>query len=258
MVQAIEEACHCLFITLFNVGMDHVELHLLEVLFHGLCPLTKRLKLVEEVTRVVRRNKVGSHMSLHILPSCDWRIFFCFLSELDLFPPKVGILIKLEGCHGHHLLIATVVHAEDLVYLEFPREIFLGLIRTGELRHGEFELAESFFSIAVPVASVAMIWAVIIIIRALMSCLVIVALLLRLLRCRVWWWNLLLTTSLGSLLVLLSRLRTRRRLMVLTTSLGSLLLFLSWVMSRSIVLRPMARRTSSRMSNGLLFFFFLV
>src|SRR3954470_17598885 len=158
-------------------------------------------------------------MSLHILPSCDWSLFFCFASELDLFPPKVGILIKLEGCHGHHLLIAIVVHAEDLVDLEFPREIFLGLIGTGELWHGEFELAESFFSIAVPVASIAMILAVIIIIRALMSCLVIVALLLRLLRCRVWWWNLL-TTIFGSLLVLLSRLRTRRRLMVLTTSLG--------------------------------------
>src|SRR3954471_2841350 len=118
-------------------------------------------------------------MSLHILPSCDWRLFFCFASELDLFPPKVGILIKLEGCHGHHLLIAIVVDAEDLVDLEFPREIFLGLIGTDEFGHGEFELAESFFSIAVPVASVAMIWAVIII-RALMSCLVIVALLLRL------------------------------------------------------------------------------
>src|SRR3954468_4423835 len=193
-------------------------------------------------------------MSLHILPSCDWRLFFCFASELDLFPPKVGILIKLEGCHGHHLLIAIVVHAEDLVDLEFPREIFLGLIGTGELGHGEFELAKSFFSIAVPVAMVAMIWAVIIIIRALMSCLVIVAFLLRLLRCRVWWWNLLLTTSLGSLLVLLTRLRTRRRLMVLTTSLGSLLLFLSWVMSRSIVVRPVARRTSSHMRDGLLFF----
>src|SRR3954470_16492049 len=152
-------------------------------------------------------------MSLHILPSCDWRLFFCFASELDLFPPKVGILIKLEGCHGYHLLIAIVVHAEDLVDLEFPREIFLRFIGTGELGHGEFELAESFFSIAVPVAAVAMIWAVIIIIRALMSCLVIVALLLRLLRCRVWWWNL-----------------------VLTTSLGSLLLFVSWLMSRSIVL----------------------
>src|SRR4051812_41421033 len=161
-------------------------------------------------------------MSLHILPSCDWRLFFCFASELDLFPPKVGILIKLEGCHGHHLLIAIVVHAEDLVDLEFPREIFLGLIGTGELWHGELELAESFFSISVPVAAVAMIWAVIIIIRALMSCLVIVALLLRLLRCRVWWWNLLLTTSLGSLLVLLTRLRTRRsdaaRPTVVTTS----------------------------------------
>src|SRR4051812_22030394 len=158
-------------------------------------------------------------MSLHILPSCDWRLFFCFASELDLFPPKVGILIKLEGCHGHHRLIAIIVHAEDLVDLEFPREIFLGLIGTGELWHGEFDLAKSFFSIAVPVASVAMNWAVIIIIiRALMSCLVIVALLLWLLRCRVWWWNLLWTTSLGSLLVFLSRLRTRRRLMVLPTS----------------------------------------
>src|SRR3954463_3151013 len=131
------------------------------------------------------------------------------MSELDLFPPKVGIFIKLEGCHGHHLLIAIVVHAEDLVDLEFPREIFLGLIGTGELGHGEFELAESFFSIAVPVASVAMIWAVIIIIRSLMSCLVIVALLLRLLRCHVWWWNL---VFMMSLLVLLARLRTRRRL----------------------------------------------
>src|SRR3954467_13836108 len=194
-------------------------------------------------------------MGLHVLPSCNWRLFFCFASELDLFPPKVGILIKLEGCHGYHLLIAIVVHAEDLVDLEFPREIFLGPIGTGELWHGELELAESFFSIAVPVASVAMIWAVIIIIRALMSCLVNVALLLRLLRCRGWWWNLLLTTSLGSLLVLLSRLRTRRRLMVLTTSLGSLLLFFSWVMSRSIVVRPVARRTSSHMRNGMLFFF---
>src|SRR3954466_5705626 len=185
-------------------------------------------------------------MSLHILPSCDWRLFFCFASELDLFPPKVGILIKLEGCHGHHLLIAIVVHMEDLVDLEFPREIFLWLIGTGELWHGELELAESFFSIVVPVAAVAMIWAVIIIIRALMSCLVIVALLLWLLRCRVWWWNLLLTTILGSLLVLLTRLRTRRRFMVLTTSLGSLLLFLSCLMARIIVLHPVARRTSSR------------
>src|SRR3954469_3602856 len=35
MVQAIEETCHCLVITLFNVGTDNVELHLLEVLFHG-------------------------------------------------------------------------------------------------------------------------------------------------------------------------------------------------------------------------------
>src|SRR3954463_6694668 len=111
------------------------------------------------------------------------------MSELDLFPPKVGIFIKLEGCHGHHLLIAIVVHAEDLVNLEFPREIFLRLIGTDELGHGEFELAKSFFSITVPVA---MILAVIIIIRALMSCLVIVALLLWLVRCRVWWWNLLL------------------------------------------------------------------
>src|SRR4051812_48753176 len=246
MVQAIEEACHCLLISLLNVGTDHVELHLLEIFFHGLCSLTKRLKLVEEVTRVVRGNKAGSHMGLHVLPSCNWRLFFRFASELDLFPPKVGILIKLEGCHGHHLLIAIVVHAEDLVDLEFPREIFFGLIGTGELWHGEFELAESFFSIAVPVALVAKIWAVIIIIRALMSCLVIVTLLLRLWRCRVWWWNLLMT-CLGSLLVLLTRLRTRRRLMVLTTSLGSFLLFLSWLMSRSIVLRPMARRTSSRM-----------
>src|SRR4051812_18018208 len=193
-------------------------------------------------------------MGLHVLPSCNWRLFFCFASELDLFPPKVGILIKLEGCHGHHLLIAIVVHAEDLVDLNFPREIFIGLIGTGEHWHGELELAESFFSIAVPVAAVTMIWAVIII-RALMSCLVIVALLLRLLRCRVWWWSLVLTTSLGSLLILLTRLRTRRRLMVLTTSLGSLLLFLSWLMPRSIVLRPVARRTSSRMRNGLLFFF---
>src|SRR4051812_22565243 len=124
-------------------------------------------------------------MSLHILPSGDWRLFFCFASELDLFPPKVGILIKLEGCHGHHLLIAIIVHAEDLVDLEFPREIFLGLIGTCELGHGEFELAESFFSITVPVASVAIIWTVIIIIRALMSCLVIVAMLAWLLRCRV-------------------------------------------------------------------------
>src|SRR3954467_11238653 len=104
-------------------------------------------------------------MGLHVLPSCNWRLFFCFASELDLFPPKVGILIKLEGCHGHHLLIAIVVHAEDLVDLEFPREIFLGLIGTSELWHGELELAESFFSI-----TVAMISAVIIIIRALMSC----------------------------------------------------------------------------------------
>src|SRR3954466_12751462 len=119
-------------------------------------------------------------MSLYILPSCDWRLFFCFASELDLFPPKVVILIKLEGCHGHHLLIAIVVHAEDLVNLEFPREIFFGFIGTGELGNGEFELAESFFSIAVPVAVVAMMLAVIlIIIRALMSCLVMVALLLR-------------------------------------------------------------------------------
>src|SRR3954467_11201741 len=227
MVQAIEETCHYLLITLFNVGTDHVELHLIEVLFHGLCPLTKRLKLVEKVTRVVRRNKAGSHMGLHILPSCDWTLFFCFTSELDLFPPKVGIFIKLEGCHGHHLLIAIVVHAEDLVDLEFPREIFFGFIGTGELGHGEFELAESFFSIAVPVAAVAMILAAIIIIRALMSCLVMVALPLRLLRCRIWWWNLILMTSLGILLVLLERLRTRRRLLVLTTSLRSLLLFLS-------------------------------
>src|SRR3954470_5784862 len=225
MVQAIEEMCHCLFITLFNVGTDHVELHFLEVLFHGLCPLTKRLKLVKEVTCVVRRNKAGSHMSLHILPSCDWMLFFCFTSELDLFPPKVGIIIKLEGCHGHHLLIAIVVHAEDLFNLEFPREIFFGFIGTGELGHGEFELAESFFFILVPVSTVAMILAAIFIIRALMSCLVMVALLLRLLRCHVWWWNLVLTMSLGRLLVLLAWLRTRMRLLVLTTSLGILLLF---------------------------------
>src|SRR4051812_49888523 len=108
-------------------------------------------------------------MSLHILPSCDWRLFFCFASELDLFPPKVGILIKLEGCHGHHILIAIVVHAEDLVDLDFPREIFLGLIGTGELWHGELELAESFFSIAVPVAAGALVFAGILIIRALLS-----------------------------------------------------------------------------------------
>src|SRR4051812_49638961 len=113
-------------------------------------------------------------MSLHILPSCDWRLFFCFASELDLFPPKVGILIKLEGCHGHHLLIAIVVHAEDLVDLEFPREIFLGLIGTGELWHGELELAESFFSIAVPIVAVALILAGIIIIPALISSFVVV------------------------------------------------------------------------------------
>ena len=103
-------------------------------------------------------------MSLHILPSCDWRLFFSFASKLDLFPPKVGIIIKLEGCHGHHLLIAIVVHAKYLVNLEFPREIFFGFIRTGELWHGEFELAESFFFIAVPVAAVAMILAAIFII----------------------------------------------------------------------------------------------
>src|SRR5215216_5592711 len=115
-------------------------------------------------------------MSLHIMPSCDWRFFFSFASELDLFPPKVGILIKLKGCHGHHLLIAIVVHAEDLVNLEFPREILFGFIGTGELGHGEFELAENFFFIAVPVAAVAMILAAIFIIRALMSCLVMVAL----------------------------------------------------------------------------------
>src|SRR3954469_19007296 len=129
-------------------------------------------------------------MSLHILPSCDWRLFFCFASELDLFPPKVGIHIKLEGCHGHHLLIAIVVHAEDLVNLEFPREIFLGFIGTDELGHGEFEIAESFFFIAVPVSAVAMILAAIFIIRALMSFLVMVVLPLILLRCHVWWWNL--------------------------------------------------------------------
>src|SRR4051812_38495001 len=102
-----------------------------------------------------------------------------------------------------------------------------------------------------------MILAAIFIIRALMSCLVMVVLLLRLLRCRVWWWNLVLTTSLGSLLVLLARLRTRRRLIVLTTSLGNLLLFLTRLMPRSIVLRPVARRTSSHMRNGLLFLFLL-
>src|SRR3954467_13055214 len=196
-------------------------------------------------------------MSLHILPSCNWRFLFCFTSELDLFPPKIGIIIKLEGRHCHHLHIAIVVLAEDLVNLEFPREIFFGFIGTGELGHGEFELAESFFFIAVPVSAVAMILAAIFIIRALMSCVVMVALPLRLLRCRVWWWNLILTTSLGTLLVLLARLRTRRRLFVLTTSLGSLLLFLSWLMPRSIVLRHVARRTSSRMRNGLLSFFLM-
>src|SRR3954462_3391075 len=90
-----------------------------------------------------------------------------------------------------------------------------------------------------------------------MSCLVMGGLLLRLLRCRVWWWNLVLTTSLGSLLVLLARLRTRRRLLVLTTSLGSLLLFLSRLMPRGIVLRHVARRTSSRMRNGLFSFFLM-
>src|SRR3954464_9905847 len=100
-----------------------------------------------------------------------------------------------------------------------------------------------------------MILAVIIIIPALMSCLVMVALPLRLLRCRVWWWNLILTTSLGSLLVLLARLRTRRRLLVLTTILGSLLLFLAWLMPMSIVLRHVARRTTNRMRNGLIPFF---
>src|SRR4051812_11401274 len=102
-----------------------------------------------------------------------------------------------------------------------------------------------------------MILAAIVIIRALMSCLLMVALLLRLLRCRVWWWNLVWTTSLGSLLLLLARLRTRRRLFVLTASLGSLLLFLSWLLPRSIILHHLARRTSSRMRNGLLSFFLM-
>ena len=81
-----------------------------------------------------------------------------------MFPPKVGIFIKLEGSHGHHLLIAIVTHAEYLVNLEFPREIFFGFIRTGELGHGELDLAESFFFIAVLVATVAMILAAIFII----------------------------------------------------------------------------------------------
>src|SRR3954462_6057789 len=112
------------------------------------------------------------------------------MSELDLFPPKVGIVIKLEGCHVHHLLIAIVVHAEDLVNLEFPREIFFGFIGTGELGHGEFELDESFFFIEVPISAVAMIFVAIFIIRALASCLVMVALPLRLLWCCIWWWNL--------------------------------------------------------------------
>src|SRR4051812_28189060 len=102
-----------------------------------------------------------------------------------------------------------------------------------------------------------MIFTAILIIRALMSCLVMVALLLRLLRCRVWWWNLVLTMILGSLLLLLARLRTRRRLLILTTILGSLLLFLSWLVPRSIVLRHVARWTSSRMRNGLLSFFLM-
>src|SRR4051812_22239024 len=102
-----------------------------------------------------------------------------------------------------------------------------------------------------------MILAAIFIIRALMSCLVMMALLLRLLRCRVGWWNLVLTTILGSLLMLFAWLRTRRRLLVLTTSLGSLLLFLSWLMPMSIVLRHVARSTSSRMRNGMLSFFLM-
>src|SRR4051812_9162397 len=102
-----------------------------------------------------------------------------------------------------------------------------------------------------------MIVAAIFIIRARMSFLLMVALLLRLLRCHVWWWNLVWTTSLGSLLLLLARLRTRGRLLVLTASLGILLLFLSWFMSRSIILRHVARRTSSRMRNGLLSFFLM-
>src|SRR4051812_26165078 len=102
-----------------------------------------------------------------------------------------------------------------------------------------------------------MILAAIVIIRALMSCLLMVALLLRLLRCRVWWWNLVWTTSLRRLLLLLARLRTRRRLLVLTASLGSLLLFLSWLMPRGIILRHVARRASSRMRNRLFSFFLM-
>jgi hypothetical protein len=53
MVQAIKKTRHCSLVALFNVGADHVELYLLEILFHGLCPLDKRSKLVEEVTHVV-------------------------------------------------------------------------------------------------------------------------------------------------------------------------------------------------------------
>ena len=71
VIQANKKTCHCLLHSFINVGANQIELHFLEVLFHGLCPLTKRLKVVGEVTHVMRGDKAGSHMSLHVMPSCD-------------------------------------------------------------------------------------------------------------------------------------------------------------------------------------------
>ena len=90
------------------------------------------------------------------MPSCDWRLLSCITSNLKLFPPKVGVIIKLKQSHGDYLLVAIVVHAEDLVDLECPQEVFFGVIGSGELGHCELELAKCFFLIAVTVAIVAM------------------------------------------------------------------------------------------------------
>src|SRR3954470_6873348 len=101
MVEAIQEACHCLLVVFLDIGSYHGNLHFLVVFFHRLRALFEELQLLEEITSVVCRHESSSHDIFHFRPSCDWWFASCMSSLDHLFPPNEDVVLKLEGGHGN-------------------------------------------------------------------------------------------------------------------------------------------------------------
>ena len=69
VVEAVQEACHCLLVIFLDISSYHGNLHFLLVFFHRLCALLEELQLLEEITVVVGWYKACPHDILHLSPS---------------------------------------------------------------------------------------------------------------------------------------------------------------------------------------------